>query len=90
MLPKELLERYPAHIHVDIVEPWQGKGWGPKLIAEMESQLVKEWVKGVHLGAAEDNARAGNFYKRIGFEEITEQVGREGIGARWFCKAISK
>lgn len=90
VLPEELLERYPAHLHVDIVEPWQGKGWGPKLMVEMESQLAQEGVKGVHLGAAADNTRAVSFYKRIGFEEITERVGTAGVGGRWFCRAVSK
>ena len=75
-----LLEGYPAHLHVDILPEWQGRGWGRKLMDVLVEELRGRGVRGVHLGMAGDNVAAGRFYEAIGFERFGEVMdgGKSG------------
>lgn len=55
-----------ATLHVDILQEWQGQGWGRKLVEEVVARLSKT-SKGVFLGMASDNTRVIPFYERLGF-----------------------
>ena len=70
MVVPELAD-YPAHLHIDLLPPWQGKGWGRALIAAFLDGLRAAGVPRVHLGMAEQNAAARIFYDRLGFVELT-------------------
>lgn len=39
---EELVARYPATMHIDILPPWQGQGWGRKLIEKFVTAVRKE------------------------------------------------
>ncbi|KAJ7507956.1 acyl-CoA N-acyltransferase [Mycena galericulata] len=62
----------PAHLHINILEEYQGHGWGRKLIETAVDYLKGEGTKGVWLGMDPRNANARKFYERLGF------VGFEG------------
>lgn len=62
----------PAHLHINIMEEYQGRGWGRKLIQAAVDYLKGEGVKGVWLGMDTRNTDARKFYERLGF------VGIEG------------
>lgn len=64
---KKIFIGYPAHLHIDILPAFQGKGSGKMLIAALEAHLKEKHVKGVHLGVGGDNKRAHKFYEREGF-----------------------
>jgi ribosomal protein S18 acetylase RimI-like enzyme len=61
-----LLEEYPAHLHIDILEGYRRGGFGRKLIDHFCDHIAKQGAIGVHLGMAAANVEAGNFYDRIG------------------------
>ena len=72
-------DRYPAHLHINLLPPAQSGGWGRKLIeAEIES-LRSAGVRGVHLGVSSTNYRAIGFYEHVGFTRLAE-----GDGGIWY------
>jgi ribosomal protein S18 acetylase RimI-like enzyme len=64
------LAAHPAHLHIDLLPQWQGKGWGRGLMDAFLGGLRAAGVPRVHLGMAVANVGARAFYDRIGFTEI--------------------
>lgn len=64
------LERYPAHLHVDILPPFQRQGWGRALMNALVAALAARRVPGLHLTMDAANVAARRFYDRIGFREL--------------------
>jgi ribosomal protein S18 acetylase RimI-like enzyme len=65
-----LAERYPSHLHIDLVPRLQGRGLGRQLIATLMSALRERGSPGVHLLAGLSNQRAASFYRHVGFTEL--------------------
>jgi ribosomal protein S18 acetylase RimI-like enzyme len=65
------LAGYPAHLHIDLLPEWQGKGFGRGLISAFLTGLREAGVARVHLGMAVANVEARAFYDRLGFTEIS-------------------
>jgi ribosomal protein S18 acetylase RimI-like enzyme len=69
-MPRRIAEPYPAHLHIDLLPRFQGKGWGKR--------MIDHWLaiasRPTHLTVGESNARAVAFYRRHGFHEI-ERAG---------------
>jgi ribosomal protein S18 acetylase RimI-like enzyme len=61
---------YPAHLHIDLLPQWQGRGWGRQLIARFLQSLSEAGVPAVHLGMLTANTSARAFYDRLGFLEL--------------------
>jgi len=61
-----------AHLHINIMEEYQGKGWGRKLIAIAIEYLKMEGVQGdgIWVGLDPRNEKARKFYERLGFAVI--------------------
>jgi ribosomal protein S18 acetylase RimI-like enzyme len=70
MLVAEMAD-YPAHLHIDLLPEWQGKGWGRGLIASFLAGLHAAGVARVHLSMLTTNVAARAFYDRLGFTEVT-------------------
>jgi ribosomal protein S18 acetylase RimI-like enzyme len=68
----KLLEKYPSHLHIDIVASHQGAGHGKSMIAYLLAELEAAGSKGVHLHMSSKNERARAFYKKFGFIEVSE------------------
>ena len=64
----EELERYPAHMHIDILPEFQRKGWGSMLINALFDALRSQGAIGIHLGMARSNTGGRSFYEKIGFQ----------------------
>jgi ribosomal protein S18 acetylase RimI-like enzyme len=64
------LAPYPAHLHVDVLPDWQGKGLGRELMAAFLAGLARAGVPAVHLGMLSSNVGARAFYDRVGFHEV--------------------
>lgn len=62
-------DRYPAHLHIDLLPRAQGGGLGRELIGRLAGALRERGVPGLHLGVSEQNAGAIAFYGRVGFTE---------------------
>ncbi|OAQ78803.1 Acyl-CoA N-acyltransferase [Purpureocillium lilacinum] len=68
-------EGYKATMHIDLLDEWQGKGWGRKLIeAFVESvkaarqQQDGSVSRGIWIGVAADNSKVVPFYQKQGFK----------------------
>ncbi|GAA1902963.1 N-acetyltransferase [Streptomyces sodiiphilus] len=70
MLVPEIAERYPAHLHIDLLPEGQGRGLGTRLMHTFWGALRERGVPGVHLGMSPENTRARLFYDRLGFTEL--------------------
>ncbi|MEU6253822.1 GNAT family N-acetyltransferase [Streptomyces sp. NPDC047043] len=61
---------YPAHLHIDLLPAWQGRGHGRALMRSFLQALQDRGVPAVHLSMVTANTPARAFYDRLGFHEI--------------------
>lgn len=73
---------YPAHLHIDIEEPYTGGGNGRKLMETLLARLRVDGVRGVVFGVAASNQRAVGFYEHMGFKRLSEY---DDGGGYTFC-----
>lgn len=66
----DVVERYPAHLHIDLLPRVQGQGDGRRLLTALLDGLRAAGAPGVHLGVGLANQRAIGFYTRMGFTEV--------------------
>lgn len=78
-------DKYPAHLHIDFLAPYRGKGYGTALINALCDDFKARGVKGVMLIVGSDNPRAQNFYEKIGFELLNKKKSGYAYG-----KALSE
>jgi GNAT superfamily N-acetyltransferase len=64
------LADYPAHLHIDLLPEWQGRGFGRGLIGAFVDGLRAAGVARVHLGMSPANTGARVFYDRLGFRVL--------------------
>ncbi len=73
--PRTLTDRYPAHLHVDLLPHVQGHGLGRRLVEAFGAAARGAGATGVHLGVSTANERAVGFYGRLGFHLVEQQEG---------------
>ncbi|MCT2590806.1 GNAT family N-acetyltransferase [Streptomyces sp. N2-109] len=61
---------YPAHLHIDLLPEWQGRGHGRALMRSFLRTLAERAVPAAHLSMVTANTPARAFYDRLGFHEI--------------------
>ncbi len=61
-------KKYPAHLHIDLLDEYQGKGYGSQLMETLLNKLKEMEIPGVMLIVDKDNEGAQRFYKRAGFQ----------------------
>jgi len=91
----QLMELWPAHLHIDVLPEYQKQGCGRLLIEEFCRIAQKQGAKGVHLLMEASNEEAGKFYTRIGFSRFPYVVdngasgedGRDQISI-WLVKTL--
>ena len=74
--PASVLERYPSHLHIDLLPVAQGKGWGRRLMQALFGLLRDDGSSGVHWGVSPLNQRALAFYRHLGTYELP---GKDGV-----------
>jgi GNAT superfamily N-acetyltransferase len=62
---KEIIEDYPATLHINLKKDFRGKGIGARLISAFEEYLRGKKVKGVYLATM--SSTAGTFFRKQGF-----------------------
>lgn len=70
---------YPAHLHIDLLPEWQGRGYGRALMDTFLAALRKDGVPAVHLSMVTANTPARAFYDRLGFDEIEVPGSDTGV-----------
>jgi ribosomal protein S18 acetylase RimI-like enzyme len=60
--------KYPAHLHIDINEPFRGNGNGSKMISTLTAHMKSNGAKAIMLVVGTSNTRGINFYKKNGFK----------------------
>jgi len=66
----EVVARFPSHLHIDLLPPYQSGGWGRRMLDALFAALRADGSTGVHLGVSEANQRAIGFYEHLGFEQL--------------------
>ncbi|MBR5498308.1 MAG: GNAT family N-acetyltransferase [Clostridia bacterium] len=56
-----------AHMHIDILPAFQGKGIGSQLLSALTSHLKEKGVNGLMLVVSNSNKNAVKFYRKNGF-----------------------
>ena len=63
--------KYPAHLHIDINEPFRGNGNGSRMISTLTEHMKKnKGVKSIMLIVGTSNKRGINFYNKNGFKIV--------------------
>lgn len=76
------LKRYPAHLHINLLPPYQRMGLGRKLMQALEAALRQQNCPGVSLCVSKDNHGAMEFYERCGFRALGKHPGSVAYGKR--------
>ena len=69
----EMIAHFPAakkcnaHMHIDILPDFQGKGIGSQLLSALTSHLKTKGVNGLMLVVSNSNTNAVKFYRKNGF-----------------------
>ena len=83
--PADLVARFPAHIHMNLLPQLRGQGIGSKLLARWIAEARAANVGGIHLGANSANAAGIAFWTKSGFEPVRTD-GRTA----WFGMALDR
>ncbi|WP_216847072.1 GNAT family N-acetyltransferase [Granulicella sp. L60] len=68
--PAQVVELYPAHLHMNILPRLQNRGVGTRLLGKWMEAARGRGVEAVHIGANRANTEAVRFWSRRGFGEI--------------------
>ncbi|KAK3906070.1 hypothetical protein C8A05DRAFT_30071 [Staphylotrichum tortipilum] len=85
---RELVEGWRAMLHIDLLEGWQGKGWGGKMIGEFVERVKAsggDFGRGIQLGVAGENRKVVGFYEKVGFRVYP---GGEKEGNVWMVRDL--
>lgn len=74
----EPYDRFPSHLHIDLLPRAQGRGNGRRMLEQIMDTLRARGSPGAHLGVSALNSRALGFYRRLGFRELTEEGSGSG------------
>ncbi len=76
-------EQFPAHLHIDLLPEYQGKGIGTQLMHTLFDHLQSKKCKGIMLTVFKHNTGAIRFYERYGFACIGEVAGTIVFGKQF-------
>ncbi|HWV80955.1 MAG TPA: GNAT family N-acetyltransferase [Hyphomicrobiaceae bacterium] len=67
----DLTALYPAHLHINLDEPWRSQGIGALLLETFAAHARTRRARGLHI-VTSAGARNVSFYARCGFEPLRE------------------
>jgi ribosomal protein S18 acetylase RimI-like enzyme len=68
--PRRINEIYPAHLHINLLPRFQGRGIGKRLIDRWLAEVGAMGASSACLRTGERNPRAVRFYRACGFHEV--------------------
>ena len=66
----EPYDKYPSHLHIDLLPRAQGRGHGRRMLEQVIERLRQRGSPGAHLGMSVFNTGAFGFYQKLGFQEL--------------------
>jgi ribosomal protein S18 acetylase RimI-like enzyme len=72
-------ERWPAHLHINLLPAARGSGLGRALMESWLAQLRKSGSPGCHLSTLVENTGAVSFFERMGFNRYAEPALIQGM-----------
>jgi len=75
-------ERWPAHLHIDLLPVCRGHNVGATLVNGWLENLKARGIKGCHLQTMAQNDKAIGFFERMGFEKRGRPEGAPGFRTR--------
>ncbi len=78
---------YPSHLHIDLLERAQGRGYGRRMLQRVMDSLREMGSPGAHLGVSVRNTPAVGFYERLGFRELV-RVGTDRDGCIYMGRSL--
>jgi ribosomal protein S18 acetylase RimI-like enzyme len=85
--PADIVERYPAHLHMNLHPRLQGRRVGGRLLDLWLSAAVVAGLAGIHLGASPGNQRAVDYWGRSGFVRLV-RPGAKPRSTVWFGRTL--
>ena len=76
------LREYPAHLHINLLPPYQRMGLGTRLMNTLEHALQQQNCPGVSLCVDENNDGAMRFYENCGFQVLGKHPGSVAYGKK--------
>lgn len=73
---------YPAHLHINLLPPYQRMGLGRELMNALEAALRQQHCPGVSLCVSRQNPGAMQFYERCGFHVLGHPPGSVAYGKK--------
>ncbi|WP_296020905.1 GNAT family N-acetyltransferase [uncultured Agrobacterium sp.] len=83
-MPAAVLQNYPAHIHMNLLERARGTGGGSRLLSMWVEMARGRGTPGIHLGANPENHTGIAFWQTRGFAPL---VGMPA-GTSWFGMSL--
>jgi ribosomal protein S18 acetylase RimI-like enzyme len=68
--PASISDRFPSHLHIDIIPEFQRNGLGRPFLRYLLRALRSKTSAGVHLEHWAPNVIASKFYRELGFREV--------------------
>lgn len=68
--PQQVVELYPAHLHLNLLDRIQGRGAGKILFSEWMALASQQGVGATHVGINSANTRAVRFWSKRGFDRV--------------------
>jgi ribosomal protein S18 acetylase RimI-like enzyme len=78
-----IVNDFPSHLHIDIIEKYQGFGYGRLMISHLLNQLKLAGSTGVHLHLSSSNSRALAFYEKFNFSTLTSDSNEIIMGLKF-------
>ena len=75
-------ERWPAHLHIDLLPGIRGRGVGAALLRRWLARLDDAGVAGCHVQTLAENAPAVAAFQSVGFERRGDPVVVPGLRTR--------
>ena len=86
--PRDIVERYPAHLHMNLHPRLQGRRIGGRLLDLWLSTATVAGLSGIHLGASPGNGRAIEYWGRNGFVRL-ERPDAKPRSTVWFGRDMA-
>jgi GNAT superfamily N-acetyltransferase len=75
--PAHVIKQYPVHLHMNLLPRLQRKGVGSRLFAAWQAIATEGGAQSMHVGVNRANCGAQQFWRSMGFSEITAEAPTE-------------